>query len=98
VESKLSGCFQLFPQGVETDDIAKAYRRGAIQQCKRRVGRGKVLPNKLQHKQFVKISVEKGAGNGVQFPVVIVRASGEINNHDESTLIECPVRLEATSS
>ena len=54
-----------------------------------------VLPDKLQHEQLVEVSVEQRAGNGIQLPVMIVRASGEVDNHVELTLMDGPALLEA---
>jgi hypothetical protein len=54
-----------------------------------------VLPDELEHQQLVEIGIEQGAGNGIKLPIVVVRAPGEIDNHDSFTVIECPARLEA---
>ena len=58
-------------------------------------GGGKVLPDELQHQQLVKIGIQQGARNGIQLPVMVVRAPGQVNNHVNPTLIEAPVALEA---
>jgi len=47
-----------------------------------------MLPDELKHEKFVEIGIEQGARNGIHFPIVIVRAPGEIDNHNELTLLE----------
>jgi hypothetical protein len=47
-----------------------------------------MLPDELQHQQLVEIGVEQGAGDWVQLPVMIVRATRQIDDHDGITLIE----------
>jgi hypothetical protein len=40
-----------------------------------------MLPDELQHQQFVKVSVEQRPGDRVEFPVVIVGALSEVHDH-----------------
>ena len=40
-----------------------------------------MLPNELEHQQLVKVGIKQGPGNRVEFPVVVVRPLGEINDH-----------------
>jgi hypothetical protein len=47
-----------------------------------------MLPDELEHQELVKVRIQQGARNGIQLPVVIVRAPGEINDHDLITLTE----------
>jgi hypothetical protein len=49
------------------------------------VGLGKVLPDQLKHQQLVKIRIEQGTRNGIEIPVMVVSASGNVNNHDAPT-------------
>src|ERR1700747_1278127 len=49
-----------------------------------------MLPDELQHQELVKIGVEQGPSNRVQFPVVIVRATSEVHDHSQ---ISSPSRL-----
>ena len=51
-----------------------------------------MLPDELEHEQLVEIGVEQGARDGIQLPVVIVRAPGQIDNHD--TLLYCELRAD----
>jgi hypothetical protein len=47
-----------------------------------------VLPDELEHEQLVKVGVEQGARNGIQLPVMVVRAPGEFDDHPVLTLLE----------
>jgi hypothetical protein len=47
-----------------------------------------MLPDQLEHQQLVKIGIQHGARNGVQIPVMVVRAPGEVDNHSAFTLLE----------
>lgn len=40
-----------------------------------------MLPDELQHQQFVEICIEQRPRNRVELPIMIVRASGEIDDH-----------------
>ena len=42
---------------------------------------GIVLPDELQHQQLVEIGIEQGSGDRVQFPVVVMRSLGEVDDH-----------------
>ncbi len=86
VEPQPPRLFQLFPQLVHTDQIAQAHGSGAIEQRERGLCLGEILPDKLQHEQLVEIRIEEGPRNRIQLPVVVMRAPGNIDNHDESTL------------
>ena len=47
-----------------------------------------MLPDELEHEKLVEIGVEQRARDGIHLPVVIVRAPGKIDNHDDFTLLE----------
>ena len=49
---------------------------------------GKMFPDELEHEELVEIGVEQGTRDGIHLPVVVVRAPGEIDNHDSPTLLE----------
>jgi hypothetical protein len=40
-----------------------------------------MLPDELKHQELVKIGIEQRPGNRVEFPVVVVRPFGEVNDH-----------------
>ena len=49
---------------------------------------GKVLPDELKHEEFVEIGIEQGARDGIQFPVMVVRAPGQVDDHYGANCIE----------
>jgi hypothetical protein len=90
VEAQPPRCFQLFPQLIDVYNLAQPHRGRTVEQRERHVGLWKLLPDELKHQQLVEIRVQQGAGYRVQFPVVIVRASGKVDNHNVSTLLGLP--------
>jgi hypothetical protein len=48
-----------------------------------------MLPDELEHQQFVEIRVQQGPGNRVEFPVVVVRPLGEVDDHFVLATILC---------
>jgi hypothetical protein len=40
-----------------------------------------MLPDELEHQQFVEIGIEQRPDNRVQFPIVVVRPAGEVDDH-----------------
>ncbi len=56
-----------------------------------------ILPYKLQHQQLVEVCIQQGSGNRVQLPVVIVCASGNVDNHYAITLLDSPTGPEEPS-
>ena len=66
------------------DHVAETHRCGAIHQRECRMGSPEVLPDKLQHQQLVEICIQKRSRNRIQLPVMIVRAPGNINNHNKT--------------
>ncbi len=67
---------------VDIDDTAQRNRRGAIQKREFCTGLGEVLPDELEHEQLVKVGIEERARDGIEFPIMVVRAPGEVNDHD----------------
>ena len=47
---------------------------------------GKILPDKLQHQQLVKVRIQKRPRNRIKLPVMVMRAPGNIDNHNKTTL------------
>ena len=45
-----------------------------------------MLPDELEHQQLVEIGIQQGTRDRIQFPVMIVRAPGDIDNHNVTTL------------
>jgi hypothetical protein len=44
-----------------------------------------VLPDELQHEELVKVGVKQGSDDGIEFPVVVMSALCEVNNHWAAT-------------
>ena len=82
------GGLELLAQLLDADDFAEAHGGRAVDQGESCVRLRKMLPDELEHQEFVEISVEQRARDGIHLPVVIVRAPGEIDNHDSLTLLE----------
>jgi hypothetical protein len=40
-----------------------------------------MLPDELQHQQFLEICIEQGTCNRIQLPVMVMRAPGEVDDH-----------------
>ena len=40
-----------------------------------------VLPNELQHEQLVEVGIEQRTHDGIELPVVVVRALGKVHIH-----------------
>src|SRR5208337_1394020 len=86
LKAQLLGLLQLFPKLIGVNQIAKAYVDGAIDERKRSGCLGEALPDELQHQQFINIGVEQRPRNGVHFPVMVVCAPREVDDHDATTL------------
>jgi hypothetical protein len=41
----------------------------------------KMLPDKLQHQELVEIGIKQRPRNGIEFPVMVVRAPGQVDDH-----------------
>jgi hypothetical protein len=65
--------FKMFGQDFRRNDLRETYRRGAVDQREWRSRLGEVLPNVLQHEQLIEVRVDKGPGDGIKLPIVVVR-------------------------
>ena len=63
------------------DLVGEADGCGAVDDLAGDVDGGEVLPDELQHEQLVEVGVEQRAHDGVELPVVVVRALGEVDVH-----------------
>ncbi len=61
--------------------VAEADVDGAVDEREGGAGRGEMLPDELEHEELVEVGVEQGAGDGIELPVVVVRAPGEVDDH-----------------
>ena len=80
-EAEGADVLQLVAEGGGGDAVGEADARGAVVDLAGDVGGGEVLPDELEHQQLVEVGVEQGADDGVQLPVVIVGALGEVDVH-----------------
>src|ERR1700676_492209 len=65
----------------DVDDVGHPYRGVPIEQRKLDMRLGEMLPDKLQHQQFVKVRVEQRPDYRIKFPVVVMRAFCKVDNH-----------------
>ena len=68
-------------EGVGVDLVGEAHARGAVDDLAGDVDGREVLPDELEHEQLVEVGVEQRADDGVELPVVVVRALGEVDVH-----------------
>ena len=52
-----------------------------VEERKRDLGFGEMLPDELQHQQLVEVGVQQRADHRIELPVVVMRAFGEIDDH-----------------
>ena len=69
----------------------------AIDQRKGGVRLREMPPDELEHEELVKIGVEKRTRDGIELPVMVVRAPGQIDNHSEFNVMELAFSPEAGS-
>src|ERR1700722_2615714 len=87
-QSKAARVLHLVYELLTRKHVSQANRRGAVEQGKRYVRFRIVLPDELEHQQFIKISVEQGPCYGIEFPVVVVRPLGEVHDHGRTILCD----------
>ena len=87
MEPEFPCLFQLFAKFVNMNHVREAHVARSIDQGKRRFGRSKALPDELEHEQLVEIGIQQGPRDRVQFPVMIMSAPREIDDHDGITLL-----------
>ena len=68
-------------EGGRVDLAGEAHARGAVDDLAGDADGGEVLPDELEHEELVEVGVEQRADDGVELPVVVVRALGEVYIH-----------------
>src|SRR5208283_4567281 len=63
------------------EHVGEPDRARAVDNREGHARRRKVLPDELEHEQFVEVCVEKRADDRVQFPVMVVGPLGEVDDH-----------------
>src|SRR5580704_1882103 len=89
VKTQFFGLIQLGTKLLEVDHIGEAQAGGTVNQGKRSGGFGELLPDELEHKEFVEIGVEQGSRNRIQLPIMVVGPPREVDDHDAPTLPHC---------
>ena len=80
-EAQAAQVLHLRDEGGRIDLVGEADARGAVDDLAGDVDGGEVLPDELEHEQLVEVGVEQRADDGVELPVVVVRALGEVDIH-----------------
>ena len=80
-EAEGADVVHLIAQGGGGDAVGEADVDGAVVDLAGDVGGGEVLPDELEHEELVEVGVEERAHDGVELPVVVVRALGEVHVH-----------------
>lgn len=81
MKAAFAGLFELGAEFFDIDEIGEADMEGTIDEGKRGAGLAEMLPDELEHEEFVEIGVEQGAGDGIEVPIVIVSAAREVDDH-----------------
>ena len=64
----------------DVDELRKLDRRCAVEDAKCDLGVAVAAENRLAHQQLVEIGVEHRAHDGIDLPVVIVDAGGDVGH------------------
>ncbi len=80
-EAECADVVELIAERGGRDAVGEADVHGAVVDLAGDVGGGEVLPDELEHEELVEVGVEEGADDGVELPVVVVRALGEVDVH-----------------
>ena len=78
---------QLHLQFFDVDDVGHAHRGVPVEKRERHARFGEMLPDELQHQQLVEVGIEQRPDDRVEFPVVVMRAFSEVNDHSSGSLI-----------
>ena len=80
-EAEGADVVELIAESGGGDVVGETDAEGAVVDLAGDVGGGKVLPDELEHEELVEVGIEEGAHDGIELPVVIVRALGEVDVH-----------------
>ena len=75
VEAEAASFFELLAEFVDGNDVSKANGGAAVEEGEGGLGVWEVFPDELEHEEFIEVGVEERARDGVEFPVVVVRAT-----------------------
>ena len=85
-KAEFSSLFELLAKLADINKIRKAQFWSPVAEGKGGSGLRKVLPDELEHEQFVEVCIQKRSSDRVEFPVMAVSATREIDDHEEFTL------------
>src|SRR6185437_16112904 len=97
-EAEFSDCIQLLAQPVHTDDVTQPHGRGAIEQREGNVKMREIFPDELEHQKLVEVGIEQRTRDGIEFPVMVMCAPCQVDDHDASTVKEGAAAPEEWSS
>ena len=83
----------MLSQFLDGYDVSKSHGSGAIDEAEGSMGVGEMLPDELEHEELVEVGVEQRPSDGIELPIVVVRAPGEIDNHGLINVKEVTDRL-----
>jgi hypothetical protein len=86
VKAACSSLIELLTKLTDVNQVGQTHADRTVQERKGSLRPWEALPDELEHQEFVKVSVQEGPRDRVQFPIMIVSAPSEINDHDRSTL------------
>jgi hypothetical protein len=81
MKPQLAGVLKLFSKFTQIHDLAEVDFMRSVHQRERRASLREMLPDELQHQQLVEIVIEQRSRDRIELPVVVVRASGKVDNH-----------------
>jgi len=86
VKTAFAGLLQMLTKNTDRYKLCETDVSRAIDERERRLGARKTFPDELEHQEFVEIGVEQGAGNGIDFPVMVVSPARKIDDHESIRL------------
>ena len=103
VEAQLARRLKLLAKFTDIDDVAQRNVVGAIHQRECGARFLEMLPDELEHQQLVEVGVEQRSRDGIELPVMVVRAACQVDDHCEGYCIQpsrgCPrVRADQNKS
>ncbi len=81
VKAQLARGLELLAELVEVDEMTERNSRAAIGEGEFGVGFGEMLPDELEHEELVEVGIEQRARDRIEFPVMVVGAASEVDDH-----------------
>src|SRR5208283_629905 len=80
-KAEAAGVLHLVDEFLAVEHIGETRGGRAVVERERHASVSVMLPDKLEHQQLVEIGVEQRTRDRIEFPVVVVRAFGEVDDH-----------------